>query len=303
MHAKRHRPSPAMDRRLWNDYDAALLSTRARGERRYSSNLLASAVLALGGCFLCMQPSASAFAASSGSLLRRTMLRVLDVKTSPAPPADDLDEDSEPASDAVEGVTAPKPWNHTREFKSYAYMKSVVPSTYPVINLDRSSIARPIATKVQAYFDEAMVSTVDLVVGRANCDEGRDNRGTILYSLALLPRRLDVAAEVLPRRLRGLTRLRVYKGLKVNLDDKDKSYLHVSGDTDPEKLAQVMLYRLKKLVRTVQLAFVGGKAATKAMIAIEEVYWQARNEIVVVPRLDSFDDSGKATIMVSVTLA
>lgn len=282
------------------------MEASAHGMHRRQNSLVRAALL-LSGLAFCHQFSSLAFGAPHS--LRRTMLRVLDVKTAPAPSVDDLfDQDVDPVDDALEDDSdeendmrvVPK---SSKEFKSYAYMKSVVPNMYPSINLDKSSISRPVASKLQAYFDEAMVNAVDLVVTRANCDEGRDNRGTVLHALALMPRRLDIAATVLPRRQRGLTRLRVYKGLQVKDDSVDENVLNVSGETEPAKLAQVMLYRLKKLVRTVQLSFLGGKAATRAMMAIEELYYISRNEIVIVPRLQINDVGGKATITVSVTLA
>eukprot|EP00929_Paragymnodinium_shiwhaense_P113834 TRINITY_DN8211_c0_g1_i2.p1 TRINITY_DN8211_c0_g1~~TRINITY_DN8211_c0_g1_i2.p1 ORF type:complete len:307 (+),score=54.84 TRINITY_DN8211_c0_g1_i2:59-979(+) len=249
----------------------------------------------------------------------RTRLRALDLESPPTSSSDaapsegrigaaflndgDDEEDEEMEDQQKDDLALPKRLKSTGEFKSYAYMKSVVPHAYPVISLDRSSIPRPMAAKLQMYFDEAMVRIVDLVVSRANCNDGRDNRGSVLHALALLPRRLEVAAEVRPRRLRGLTRLRVYKGLQIKDDSVDAEVLHVSGETEPEKLAQVMLYRLQRSVRTVQLSFLGGRAAAKTMMAIEELYWQARNEIFIVPRLASFSEDGKASILVSVTLA
>eukprot|EP00929_Paragymnodinium_shiwhaense_P113833 TRINITY_DN8211_c0_g1_i1.p1 TRINITY_DN8211_c0_g1~~TRINITY_DN8211_c0_g1_i1.p1 ORF type:complete len:294 (+),score=51.06 TRINITY_DN8211_c0_g1_i1:59-940(+) len=236
----------------------------------------------------------------------RTRLRALDLESPPTSAFlndGDDEEDEEMEDQQKDDLALPKRLKSTGEFKSYAYMKSVVPHAYPVISLDRSSIPRPMAAKLQMYFDEAMVRIVDLVVSRANCNDGRDNRGSVLHALALLPRRLEVAAEVRPRRLRGLTRLRVYKGLQIKDDSVDAEVLHVSGETEPEKLAQVMLYRLQRSVRTVQLSFLGGRAAAKTMMAIEELYWQARNEIFIVPRLASFSEDGKASILVSVTLA
>jgi len=191
----------------------------------------------------------------------------------------------------------------------YSYLKSLVPQLYPTIMLERSSIARPITTKLENFFDEAMAKVVDIVVTKGADTEGKNMKGTILYALAALPTRLKIAAQVMPRRLYGLTRVRVIRNFEVK-GLEDALVMKVAADTDPDKLVEAMKFHMVRgfqnetsdLKRTVQLEFIGGKAASQVMIAIEELFWQARNEITFIPSFFEFSEDGKASIIVSVTL-
>lgn len=170
--------------------------------------------------------------------------------------------------------------------------RSLVPELYPVMAIGNLTEVKDAATKLTYMLKSNLSRAVDLLlVG------GEQNRAVMLFILAYVNAgAIRVSAQVLPRKRDNRCRLRVLWDFPVD-EDSNPEVIRVSSKTDPTLLAIALRARLKSrdgtnLARTVRLELFR-TAASKALLAIEQLYWEMRREVTFVPRFERRTDASK----------
>jgi len=163
----------------------------------------------------------------------------------------------------------------------------MVPELFPVVFVAdaNTTTIKKIVEDISFMFRDAHAKIVDLVALQQY--KGRqDMRGQLILILASLPRSLHVVALTIPRRVRGMMRIRLVRDLTLN-PDADPEVLEVTKDSQPMLLSLAMKNKMippkdapdKAVTRTLTLKAQGEKAAGVAMASIDELFGQTKGEI------------------------
>mmetsp|Transcript_41364 Transcript_41364/g.106671 ORF Transcript_41364/g.106671 Transcript_41364/m.106671 type:complete len:297 (-) Transcript_41364:15-905(-) len=163
----------------------------------------------------------------------------------------------------------------------------MVPELFPVVFVAdaNTTTIKKIVEDITFMFRDAHAKIVDLVALQQYKGK-QDMRGQLILILASLPRSLNVVALTIPRRVRGMMRIRLIRDFTLN-PDADPEVLEVTKDSQPMLLSLAMKNKMippkdapdKAVTRTLTLKAQGEKAAGIAMASIDELFGQTKGEI------------------------